>query len=289
MFLKLIKADIELAPEKPFRIVSAPKRPCPYFFCDMHYALQVCIVTEGEQEIIYPDSNAYVRKLKKGQVYCCSCWEPHGGKNPDAHSEIVAISFYLEYLVRNLSIDGTELLAPFLVSPMNRPFADPPESRKKVLAIVEEIITLEKEKPFACMTLQWLKIHELLILIQEGWHLKENLKNISSIGRIMPAIELINTCEDKILSLEEAASGCGLSRSRFSKLFTETMGISFHKFYRRSKMTKAKNLLLNSELQVKEIAIMCGFGSPISFNRAFRDYFLCTPQEIRFINSSDKI
>jgi AraC family transcriptional regulator len=46
-------------------------------------------------------------------------------------------------------------------------------------------------------------------------------------------------------------------------------------------MDEAKVLLKHSRESVGEIAIRCGFNSPVNFTRAFRERVGCTPTEWR--------
>ena len=44
---------------------------------------------------------------------------------------------------------------------------------------------------------------------------------------------------------------------------------------------KAREMLLETELSVSEIALLCGFGSISQFNRVFREVVRQTPREFR--------
>jgi len=77
-------------------------------------------------------------------------------------------------------------------------------------------------------------------------------------------------CETE-LSVPEVAKIAGLSPSHFRKVFALHFGASPREFQRRSRITKAKQLMLGSTLNVSEIASMVGFASVHSFSRAFKE------------------
>lgn len=56
----------------------------------------------------------------------------------------------------------------------------------------------------------------------------------------------------------------------FCKLFKKATGLTFTDYLSRVRIEKAKNLLLNPNLRVSEIAYEVGFQSLTHFNRMFR-------------------
>jgi YesN/AraC family two-component response regulator len=86
---------------------------------------------------------------------------------------------------------------------------------------------------------------------------------------------------DKGLNLNETAEYLHLSRIFISKYFKENVGCSFHEYLIRLKIQKAKNLLINSEFSVLDIAIESGFETHRNFNRVFLKFEQCSPSEFR--------
>jgi AraC-like DNA-binding protein len=73
------------------------------------------------------------------------------------------------------------------------------------------------------------------------------------------------------LSLQQVASSVHVSIFYFCKLFRKATGISFTEFLSRTRIEAAKNLLLNPNLRITEIAFAVGFQSLTHFNRVFRN------------------
>ncbi len=72
------------------------------------------------------------------------------------------------------------------------------------------------------------------------------------------------------LSLGQVAKAVHTSRFYFCKLFGKLTGLTFTEYVSRTRIEKAKQLLLNPNLRVSEIAYGVGFQSLTHFNRVFR-------------------
>ena len=72
------------------------------------------------------------------------------------------------------------------------------------------------------------------------------------------------------LSLAEVAQAVNTSTFYFCKLFKKTTGLHFTEYLSRVRVEKAKNLLLNPNARVSEIAYEVGFQSLTHFNRIFK-------------------
>jgi AraC-like DNA-binding protein/ligand-binding sensor protein len=72
------------------------------------------------------------------------------------------------------------------------------------------------------------------------------------------------------LSLTRVSSAVHTSLFYFCKLFRRVTGLTFTEYVSRTRVEKAKNLLLNPHLRVSEIAYAAGFQSLTHFNRVFK-------------------
>src|SRR5258708_7112399 len=67
----------------------------------------------------------------------------------------------------------------------------------------------------------------------------------------------------------------------FCKLFKRATGLNYTEFVSRIRAEKAKNLLLNPNLRVSEIAYEVGFQSLTHFNRIFKKIVGQSPTDYR--------
>ena len=87
-------------------------------------------------------------------------------------------------------------------------------------------------------------------------------------------------CDDSV-SLAAAAQAVNLSAKHFSDVFRKATGIPFVEYVGRVRVEKAKNLLVNPQLRISEIAFEVGFQSLSQFNRVFRRIAGASPRDYR--------
>lgn len=98
---------------------------------------------------------------------------------------------------------------------------------------------------------------------------------------IARAREFINEHQGEDLSLAEVARAVNCSTFYFCKMFKKATGLHFTEYLARVRIEKAKNLLLNPNLRISEIAYEVGFQSLTHFNRVFRRLVGESPTEYR--------
>lgn len=89
------------------------------------------------------------------------------------------------------------------------------------------------------------------------------------------------------LSLADCAARLHLSVSRFSHLFTKTIGVSPYQYLLRLRLDRACALLLHTELDIRHIAQLVGFDDPSYFSHLFRKRFAKTPGAFRTAYSQE--
>ena len=86
---------------------------------------------------------------------------------------------------------------------------------------------------------------------------------------------------DEELSLAAVARVANMSPTYFSEKFKEVGGINFVDYVARTRVGKARNLFLNSDRRVSEVAFEVGFQSLSQFNRAFKKVAGQSPRDYR--------
>jgi len=98
---------------------------------------------------------------------------------------------------------------------------------------------------------------------------------------ITRAKQYINEHQTEELSLEQVAAAVHTSKFYFWKIFKKSTGINFTDYLSRIRTERAKNLLLNPNLRVSEIAYEVGFQSLTHFNRVFKRVLGRSPTDYR--------
>ncbi len=98
---------------------------------------------------------------------------------------------------------------------------------------------------------------------------------------ITRAKEFIKEHQTDDISLGQVAKAVNTSTFYFCKMFKKVTGINFTDYVSRLRIESAKNLLLNPNLRVSEIAYEVGFQSLTHFNRVFKKVIGQSPTEYR--------
>lgn len=98
---------------------------------------------------------------------------------------------------------------------------------------------------------------------------------------ITRAKEYIQQHQAEDLSLALVARAVNTSSFYFCKMFKKVTGLNFTDYVSRVRIEKAKNLLLNPNLRISEIAFEVGFQSLTHFNRVFKKITGHSPSEYR--------
>ena len=98
---------------------------------------------------------------------------------------------------------------------------------------------------------------------------------------IARAKEYIHEHQTDNLRLGHVAKAVNTSTFYFCKMFKKVTGINFTDYLSRVRIEKSKNLLLNPNLRVSEIAFEVGFQSLTHFNRVFKKILGQSPTEYR--------
>lgn len=97
----------------------------------------------------------------------------------------------------------------------------------------------------------------------------------------MSAKTFIDNNYHRDITLEDVSQAVNLSPYYFSKLFKAETGENFIDYLTRVRITKAKQLLHNRELSIKEICYTIGYSDPNYFSRNFKKIVGVTPTEFR--------
>lgn len=104
-------------------------------------------------------------------------------------------------------------------------------------------------------------------------------KRVSSL--IQKAVSYINDNYKNEIALEDISREVNISPHYFSKLFKEQVGENFIDYITSLRIQKAKELLAENRLSIKEICFDIGYADPNYFSRLFKRVVGITPTEYR--------
>lgn len=153
-----------------------------------------------------------------------------------------------------------------------------PESFEKLRARMGHFGNLLRHKRLRNAAKLSLMAYELLLFLTEK-HLGG--RDYELPGQLTNAVMNMESDRYCRTSVAEQAQALAISRATLARLFRNHLGTTPRDYLRQLRMESARQLLINSDFSVKEIAARLGFGTPFSFSAAFRKYVGESPSEFR--------
>ncbi len=101
------------------------------------------------------------------------------------------------------------------------------------------------------------------------------------IPRLLPLLHHLEREQCLSMTLDQAASFCGLSRYYFSRMFKQAFAQTFKEYLLRLRIASAASLLRGSELTIAQIAYRCEFTDSAYFCAKFRKSMGISPRKFR--------
>lgn len=101
---------------------------------------------------------------------------------------------------------------------------------------------------------------------------------------IKKALDYIYQNYEKPLTLEDMAKYLGLNKCYFCKLFRMETGKTFSQFLNELRVKKSKELLLNTNLSILDVALAVGYNNQNYYNMSFKKLTGTTPLKYRKYN-----
>ncbi len=104
---------------------------------------------------------------------------------------------------------------------------------------------------------------------------------------IQKSIDLMLDNYQKQITIGFIASTLGISENYYIRHFVRFVGTSPGKYLSRIRMKKAVELLLNTKMNMDEVALQIGYANGNYFNKVFRNHFGISPGSFRGSKSID--
>ena len=98
---------------------------------------------------------------------------------------------------------------------------------------------------------------------------------------VQSVLDLLKARIKEPLTLDKLAVLAGLSRTYFSHVFKEIAGMNLQEYVGQVRVERAKDLLRDLNLTVKQVAYEAGFRDPDYFCRTFKKTLGTTPTDWR--------
>ncbi len=99
--------------------------------------------------------------------------------------------------------------------------------------------------------------------------------------KLSTVIQMMEENIEEPISPSILASDVGMSTRQLERLFRRYLNRSPKRYYMELRLQKARNLLMQTEMSVINVALACGFASPSHFSKCYRGHFNTTPYRER--------
>lgn len=154
----------------------------------------------------------------------------------------------------------------------------PPNMTVEMHMILKEILGYSKKGIMQKLFIE-AKIIKLLILIFEQFNEKDIEEDLSKTPETIK--KFLDENYHKNLKIEEISKIIGINQNKLRKEFKEQYQTTIVNYISELRMLKAKKMIVNNRIMIKEIAIECGYEYVQNFTRAFKKKFGVSPEKLR--------
>lgn len=154
------------------------------------------------------------------------------------------------------------------------------ELRRCVTSLVDQIQAFETGAADATAALRVAVCGTLLETARQ----LTRVRTVRSDEAVRAAMDYLQRSCDRPPSMTEVARAVGCSRARLFRIFQQSTGMTPNDYLQRLRVSRAGELLANTNRPITEIAIACGFSSSQYFSNVFRKYLGQTPTAFRAAN-----
>ncbi|WP_394298924.1 GlxA family transcriptional regulator [Candidatus Rhodobacter oscarellae] len=99
--------------------------------------------------------------------------------------------------------------------------------------------------------------------------------------KLSKVIQMMEQNIEEPISPSVLAKDVGMSTRQLERLFRRYLNRSPKRYYMELRLQKARNLLLQTDMSVINVALACGFASPSHFSKCYRAHYDTTPYRER--------
>ncbi|HMS96194.1 MAG TPA: GlxA family transcriptional regulator [Tabrizicola sp.] len=99
--------------------------------------------------------------------------------------------------------------------------------------------------------------------------------------KLSQVIQMMEGNIEDPMSPADLAEDVGMSTRQLERLFRRYLNRSPKRYYMELRLLKARNLLMQTDMSVINVALACGFASPSHFSKCYRSHYNTTPYRER--------
>lgn len=137
-------------------------------------------------------------------------------------------------------------------------------------------LIVEAEHSGAMGTVAYFKKLQELLVNEAEKRIDNTVKSVAE-----SVVKYINSHISENVSTSVLSDVTGYSSGYLSRIFRQEIGMSIHDYVSQTRMNLAKEMLVNTNLKIYEVAENCGYENTTYFIKIFRISTGITPQDYR--------
>ena len=119
-------------------------------------------------------------------------------------------------------------------------------------------------------------LRRVQVKVNQNFPAKNNTRKYSN-----EAVQFIRRNYYRNFSAQDIADSIGITRGYLSLCFKEVFQLSLQEYITDYRLKKAKEMLVDSDMKIKEIAFYTGYQDELYFSKAFKKKYGISPRAFR--------
>lgn len=250
------------------------------FLPHLHSQLELMYVEDGEIETTV---NGCTRRLKSGDLSVVFPNSVHSYHTPPEQTDM-----HCMIVILNLALAG-DFINTFLKFHPKDPFVSGDLLHQDVPYALNTLMDETGGAPDRLVCSPICKAY-VQIIISRLLQRMELIPNTDAnyFDILYKIIHFINENYMQPLTLGDLSQTLGVGKYHLSRIFSDRINVSFSNYINGIRVSRARNLLFNTNTNITQIAYDCGFQSVRTFNRAFYKVYQVSPRAFRNLQETSK-
>jgi AraC family transcriptional regulator, melibiose operon regulatory protein len=261
-----------------------------YILPHWHYYFELLYFIEGGAKV-FLSSKSY--EVSRGDFILINSREVHAiSAEKGLQTKYIVIKFDPEVLyTTSKTIFEAKYILPFTMSQQmqQKIFRGGELVDTPISELVSEVYNECLNKNYGFELAVRSSIGRIFLWVLRNWEKKgiviefESAQKEFDIKKLQQIVDYLDKHYSEDISVEEMAKRCSMSYSYFSRFFKKIMRKTFKEYLNYIRITEAEKLLLNSDLNITEVALNTGFTNTSYFIKQFKRYKNISPKQFKKI------
>jgi AraC-like DNA-binding protein len=200
----------------------------------------------------------------------------HAGSKMELYKEVLGDEIW-EYILVHYRVLNEENWKESLLD-LNFTLKIYSDRNREIVLLLEKLIQINKKSGYRNELISKALLYEIISNILDFSAERMEYQQKDPFDRV---IDYIHTNLDKNLVITELAEAFGMNPKQFSYLFQKKIGLSPKKYIMDIQIKRAKELIIEEDISISEIAALVGYEDSLHFSRIFKQNLGMSPSKFR--------